>query len=177
MATCERVAAAFRQARLLGPVNARSARGVECQARRLRRRRPDRTARDRNARRPGAQGKPDGSVRNPVNPGHRATPRSRDACGSRQRRHSRSAHRGPGRVLPRRSRPRRRDLDARPRQLEFSPFWLDGWPRVADVEAADFNDDGKLDLAVAAFGYHKTGNISILENQITNPSRPRSRPM
>ena len=55
---------------------------------------------------------------------------------------------------------------------KFSPFWLDGWPRVADVEAADFNGDGKLDLAVAAFGYHKTGNISILENQITNPNQP-----
>jgi hypothetical protein len=36
-------------------------------------------------------------------------------------------------------------------------MWLDGWPRVSDVEAADFNGDGRLDLAVAAFGYHTTG--------------------
>ena len=51
---------------------------------------------------------------------------------------------------------------------KFSAFWLDGWPRVADVEAADFNGDGKMDLAVAAFGWRKTGQIAILENQTTN---------
>ena len=55
---------------------------------------------------------------------------------------------------------------------KFSPFWLDGWPRVADVEAADFNGDGKADLAVAAFGWRKTGQIAILENQTTNPAQP-----
>ena len=43
--------------------------------------------------------------------------------------------------------------------------WLDGWPRVADVEAADFNGDGKNDLAVAAFGWRKTGQVAILENK------------
>jgi hypothetical protein len=26
---------------------------------------------------------------------------------------------------------------------KFGAMWLDGWPRVADVEAGDFNDDGK----------------------------------
>ena len=51
-------------------------------------------------------------------------------------------------------------------------MWLDGWPRVADVEAADFNGDGRLDLVVAAFGYHTTGQISILENQTTNYAQP-----
>jgi hypothetical protein len=55
---------------------------------------------------------------------------------------------------------------------KFSAFWLDGWPRVADVEAADFNGDGKNDLAVAAFGWHTTGQITIVENATTNPSRP-----
>jgi hypothetical protein len=55
---------------------------------------------------------------------------------------------------------------------KFSAFWLDGWPRVADVEAADFNGDGKKDLAVAAFGWHKTGQITIVENRTTNPSQP-----
>ena len=55
---------------------------------------------------------------------------------------------------------------------KFSAFWLDGWPRVADVEAADFNGDGKNDLVVAAFGWRKTGQIAILENRTTNPSQP-----
>ena len=55
---------------------------------------------------------------------------------------------------------------------KFAPFWLDGWPRVADVEAADFNGDGKNDLAVAAFGHHLTGQIAILENRTTNASHP-----
>ena len=41
---------------------------------------------------------------------------------------------------------------------------LDGWPRVADVEAADFDGDGTLDLAVAAFGWRKVGSLSILAN-------------
>jgi hypothetical protein len=56
---------------------------------------------------------------------------------------------------------------------KFGAFWLDGWPRVADVEAADFNGDGKTDLAVAAFGWHKTGQIAIVENRTTNPSQPQ----
>jgi hypothetical protein len=54
----------------------------------------------------------------------------------------------------------------------FGAFWLDGWPRVADVQAADFNGDGKHDLAVAAFGWRKTGQIAILENQTTSASQP-----
>jgi FG-GAP-like repeat len=55
---------------------------------------------------------------------------------------------------------------------KFSAFWLDGWPRVADVEAADFNGDAKNDLLVAAFGWRKTGQIAILENRTTNPAQP-----
>ena len=55
---------------------------------------------------------------------------------------------------------------------KFDATWLDGWPRVADVESADFNGDGKNDLAVAAFGWRKTGHVSIVENRTTNPSQP-----
>ena len=55
---------------------------------------------------------------------------------------------------------------------KYGAFWLDGWPRVASVDAADFNGDGKPDLAVAAFGWRKTGQVAILENRISNPSQP-----
>jgi hypothetical protein len=55
---------------------------------------------------------------------------------------------------------------------KFSAFWLDGWPRVASVDAADFNGDGKPDLAVAAFGWRKTGQVAILENRTTNVLQP-----
>jgi VCBS repeat protein len=55
---------------------------------------------------------------------------------------------------------------------KFSAFWLDGWPRVADVEAASFTGNGKNDLLVAAFGWRKTGLIAILENRTTNASQP-----
>jgi hypothetical protein len=54
----------------------------------------------------------------------------------------------------------------------FSQFWLDDWPRVADVESADFNGDGKNDLVVAAFGWRTTGQIAILENQTTSVTKP-----
>ncbi|MBI2806490.1 MAG: VCBS repeat-containing protein [Planctomycetes bacterium] len=36
--------------------------------------------------------------------------------------------------------------------------------RVADVQAADFNGDGKLDLVVASFGWQEAGEIIVLEN-------------
>src|SRR5262245_37126406 len=39
---------------------------------------------------------------------------------------------------------------------------LEGVGRVADVQAADFNGDGKLDLVVAVFGWRKTGEILYL---------------
>ncbi len=55
---------------------------------------------------------------------------------------------------------------------KFSAFWLDGWPRVADVEAASFTGNGKNDLLVAAFGWRKTGLVAILENRTTNVSQP-----
>lgn len=55
---------------------------------------------------------------------------------------------------------------------KFSPFWLDGWPRVTDVDAADVNGDGKNDLVVSAFGWRKTGKFAILENRTSNPAQP-----
>jgi hypothetical protein len=56
----------------------------------------------------------------------------------------------------------------------FEPFTLlDGVGRVADVQAADFNDDGKLDLVVGVFGWRYTGEIIYLENQTTDWKQPK----
>ena len=54
----------------------------------------------------------------------------------------------------------------------YSPFRLEGWPRVADVEPADMNGDGKPDLVVAAFGWRKVGSLSVLENRTSDYARP-----
>jgi hypothetical protein len=45
--------------------------------------------------------------------------------------------------------------------------------RTADVEAADFDCDGDLDLVVAAFGWHTVGGIFFYENETTDWSEPR----
>jgi mono/diheme cytochrome c family protein len=39
---------------------------------------------------------------------------------------------------------------------------LGSFPRVADVEAADFDGNGRLDLVVAAFGWWRKGQIAVL---------------
>jgi hypothetical protein len=44
--------------------------------------------------------------------------------------------------------------------------------RIADVQAADFNGDGKLDLLVAAFGWNKIGEIYYLENRTKDWKKP-----
>ena len=51
-------------------------------------------------------------------------------------------------------------------------FWLDGWPRVAAVRAADFNGDGRNDLAVAAFGWRAAGQVAVLENRPATAAQP-----
>jgi hypothetical protein len=55
---------------------------------------------------------------------------------------------------------------------EYQPLSLDGWPRVADVQAGDFNGDGKADLLVAAFGWRKVGRLVILENRTIDYQQP-----
>jgi hypothetical protein len=50
---------------------------------------------------------------------------------------------------------------------------VDRLPRATDVQAADFNGDGKLDLVVAAFGMYTVGGISYYENQTTDWREPR----
>ena len=57
--------------------------------------------------------------------------------------------------------------------LSFTPFTLAaGLGRVADVQAADFDADGDLDLIVAEFGWLKTGGIQLLENRTTDDEKP-----
>jgi hypothetical protein len=45
---------------------------------------------------------------------------------------------------------------------------LENVGRVADVRAADFNGDGRVDLVVAVFGWRQSGEILYLENQASN---------
>jgi hypothetical protein len=44
--------------------------------------------------------------------------------------------------------------------------------RIADVQAADFNGDGKLDLLVASFGWKSIGEIYYLENRTKDWKKP-----
>jgi hypothetical protein len=53
---------------------------------------------------------------------------------------------------------------------------LAGVGRVADVQAADFDGDGKLDLVVAAFGRNEIGEIYYLHNETEDWSKPRFEP-
>lgn len=53
---------------------------------------------------------------------------------------------------------------------------LEDLARVADVQAADFNADGKLDLAVGVFGWRETGDVMVLENVTTDWNKPEFKP-
>ena len=52
---------------------------------------------------------------------------------------------------------------------------LEGVGRTVDVQAANFTGhaDGKLDLLVAVFGWHTTGEIRLLRNETTDWSKPK----
>lgn len=54
----------------------------------------------------------------------------------------------------------------------FANYSVGGFPRVADVEAADFDGDGRLDLVVAAFGWRRSGEVAVLYNRGLDPSHP-----
>jgi hypothetical protein len=51
-----------------------------------------------------------------------------------------------------------------------------GFGRVADVQPADFDGDGRLDLIVADFGWHDTGQIVLLRNVDVPGELPRFEP-
>lgn len=55
----------------------------------------------------------------------------------------------------------------------YAPFVIGGFPRVADVEAGDFDGDGRLDLLVAGFGWHRKGGIFLLLNRTTDWKDPK----
>jgi hypothetical protein len=60
----------------------------------------------------------------------------------------------------------------RTKEGAYAEYDMGGFPRVADVRAADFDGDGRRDLAVGAFGWRTVGHIAILFNRTTDPQRP-----
>ena len=55
---------------------------------------------------------------------------------------------------------------------EYEPHTYGNFPRVADIRAADFDRDGKLELLVGAFGWRKVGHIALLRDAARRGSTP-----
>lgn len=61
-----------------------------------------------------------------------------------------------------------------PRALNFLPTIIGNLPRVADVEAADVDEDGVQDLIVSAFGWRRSGELLWMRNEtprVVSPGR------
>ena len=54
----------------------------------------------------------------------------------------------------------------------YGAWEMSGLPRVADVEAGDFDGDGTPDLLVAAFGWRKTGFVGLLKTMSVGGAKP-----
>lgn len=63
--------------------------------------------------------------------------------------------------------------------VRFIPDWQDNQPRqavsllndvgrIADLQVADFNEDGRPDIVAAEFGWHSTGGVHVLLQQSTS---------
>jgi hypothetical protein len=58
----------------------------------------------------------------------------------------------------------------------YQPVTLMRGPRTANVDAADFDGDGRLDVSVAAFGWRRTGAFTILKNETRDDGAPSFAP-
>lgn len=61
---------------------------------------------------------------------------------------------------------------ANPETQHEPQILLDGVGRIADVQPADFDGDGDVDLVFAEFGWRKTGRIAVLLQNSTDSNAP-----